>query len=227
MLAWVARRQAGESAALIAAGEGFTESEVLRATAYAGPFPRPARQLGRTNALQAEVAARTEDWVAARRRGVPAQDLADRDGVSHQWVTKCTSHRGPFPSQEVVAEWVQARRAGQSLAAIAGRYGAPVAAVRRETRPHGPFTATGPRLPDGVVGMKGLAQRAGISHPVLLQWRRAGRLPPPDFELDSGRVLWLETTAARWLAESDLSVCPDCGARCVSVGQHRAAAHRA
>ena len=79
-------------------GRGSPSHEVLRATAYAGPFPRPARQLGRTNTLQAEVAARTEDWVAARRRGVPAQDLADRDGVSHQWVTKCTSHRGPFPS---------------------------------------------------------------------------------------------------------------------------------
>ncbi len=223
---WVARRRGGESAALIADAEGVTEGAVLRATAHAGPFPRPSRQLGRTLASGSDVAVRTEKWVAARRRGVQVQSLADQYGVSHQWVTKCTAGRGPFPAPEVVDEWVRARRTGEPPDRIADRCGAPVTTVRRATRPHGPFPRRGPRLPDGVVGMNELARRVGISHPVLLTWRRAGRLPDPDFRLENGRTLWLEATVTRWLAGTDLQTCPECGARCVGTRQHRALAHR-
>ena len=152
-------------------------------TRCSAPPPTPARSPARHGSWDAPTHSRPR-WRPAPRTGWPPGAVAYRPRI---WPTATVSATSGSPSaprtgarsppQEVVAEWVHARRAGQSLAAIAGRYGAPVATVRRETRPHGPFKATGPRLPDGVVGMKGLAQRAGISHPVLLKWRRAGRLP--------------------------------------------------
>ena len=98
--------------------------------------------------------------------------------------------------------------------------------VSRETRAFGPFRPPGPRLPDGVVGSRGIAALAGVSGPAALRWVRTGRVPAPDFVVGDGRKLWLAGTITGWLATADLATCPTCGARCVQLASHRAAAHR-
>lgn len=225
-LEWLARRRDGESMALIAWRDGVSEATVKRATAPYGPFPRASRRLGSTITVDTELAKRTQRWVLARRRGQRVTDIARREGVAHQLVSRYTAEEGPYPSEEVVQEWVAHRRAELSVAAIAHQYGAPQALVRRATQPWGPFWAPA-RLPAGVVGAKGIARLAKVSEPTTLRWVRTGRAPAPDFVIGNGRQLWLESTISRWLAESqDLHTCPTCGARCVSLGQHRTAAHR-
>lgn len=211
--------------ALIAWRDGVSAATVKRATAPYGPFPKASRHLGRTITASTALDERTNRWVRARQRGERVSDIARRERVAHQLVSRYTAEAGPFPSPDVVQEWVQARHAHQSIAAIAAAYGAPTGLVRQATRPWGPFWAPGPRLPAGVVGAKGIARIAGISEPAALGWVRTGRVPDPDFVIGDGRRLWLETTITRWLQEADLATCPDCGARCVSLNQHRAAAH--
>ncbi|MBD3783236.1 MAG: hypothetical protein IE926_09835 [Micrococcales bacterium] len=124
-------------------------------------------------------------------------------------------------------QWTASRHAGRSLAAIAEEYGTTIGKVRASTRPFGPFRPPGPRLPDGVVGVKGLAQMAWVSHPTAARWVRTGRTPAPDFVTATGRTVWQAATIAAWLRDSDFAHCPDCGARCVSLSWHRAQAHRA
>jgi hypothetical protein len=120
---------------------------------------------------------------------------------------------------------VRARRAGQTIGSIAAAYSAPEGLVSRSTRPWGPFRPPGPRLPAGLVGGKGIARLAGVSDATGLRWVRTGRVPDPDFVVGKGRPLWLTTTIVAWLEETDLQSCPDCGARCVSLNQHRSAVH--
>jgi hypothetical protein len=92
---------------------------VKRATAPYGPFPVASRHLGRTVTASTALDQRIQRWVDARRRGERVSDIARREGVAHQLVSRYTAEAGPFPSDEVVQEWVRARRAGQTLAAIA------------------------------------------------------------------------------------------------------------
>ena len=67
-LDWLARRHAGESAALIASRAGVSEATVLSATMAYGPFPRPSQQLGRTTEAVAEL----EAAYLTARAGSPA-----------------------------------------------------------------------------------------------------------------------------------------------------------
>jgi hypothetical protein len=223
-LEWLTRRRDGESMALIAWRDGVSPETVKRATAPYGPFPAASRHLGRTVTASSALDERTQRWVDARRRGEPVSDISRRDGVAHQLVSRYTAEAGPFPADEVVHEWVQARLAGQTIAAIAITYAAPQGLVSRATRPWGPFRPPGSRLPVGLVGGKGIARMAGVSDATGLRWVRTGRVPDPDFVVGKGRALWLTTTVVRWLKEADLATCTDCGARCVSLNQHRSAA---
>lgn len=225
-LEWLSRRRDGESMALIAWRDGVSPETVKRATSAYGPFPAASQHLGRTITASTALGERTQRWVDARRRGERVSDIARREGVAHQLVSRYTAEAGPFPSVEVVQEWVQARQAGQTIAAIATTYAAPEGLVRRATRPWGPFRPPGPRLPVGLVGGKGIARMAGVSEATGLRWVRTGLVPDPDFVVGRGRALWLTTTIVRWLEETDLETCPSCGARCVSLNQHRSAGHR-
>ncbi|WP_128365165.1 hypothetical protein [Phycicoccus flavus] len=141
-------------------------------------------------------------------------------------MSRMTADYGPFPAPEVIEEWAQARRAGRTMAQIAAADDIPVTVVSRATRSHGPFTPIGPRLPDGVVGLKGLAQMVGVTEPTVVRWVRQDRTPAPDFITASGRRLWLPATLTRWLSDANLATCPDCRARCISLSHHRRIAHR-
>ena len=120
-LEWLSRRRDGESLALIAWRDGVSPQTVKRATAPYGPFPAASRHLGRTITASTALDERTQRWVDARRRGERVSDIARREGVAHQLVSRYTAEAGPFPSEEVVQEWVQARRAGQTIAALGVR----------------------------------------------------------------------------------------------------------
>ena len=226
-LEWLSRRRDGESMALIAWRDGVSPETVKRATAPYGPFPAASRHLGRTITASTALDERTQRWVDARRRGERVSDIARRDAVAHQLVSRYTAEAGPFPAEAVVQEWVQARQGGQTIAAIATTYAAPQGLVSRATRPWGPFRPPGPRLPAGLVGGKGIARIAGVSEATGLRWVRTGRVPDPDFVVGKGRPLWLTTTIVRWLQDAGLETCSSCGARCVSLNQHRSAVHRA
>ena len=58
-LDWLARRRAGESAALIAKRAGVSEAVVRRDTRAYGPFPRPTQQVRRTTVGGDVLTART------------------------------------------------------------------------------------------------------------------------------------------------------------------------
>lgn len=224
-LEWLVRRRDGESLALIAVRDGVSPYTVKRATAPFGPFPRATRYPGKALLPDEVVDARTQRWVQARRNGTSVKEIARRDGVSHQLVSRCTIDSGPYPCENVVQQWVIARRDRQSVAAIAEKYDAPIALVRRHTQPWGPFPHARHRLPAGVVGVNGIARLAGISEPAALRWVRTGRIPDPDFITRTGRLVWLEHTIITWFEDAKLATCPTCGARCISLGQHHAAAH--
>lgn len=225
-LEWLTRRRDGESAALIAWRDGVSEATVLRATRPYGPFPRATRHLGRNTLQQELLDERTARWVAARRRGLSVTQIARAEGVRHQYVSRRTIEYGPYPDPAVVEDWVAARRTGQPIAVIAAEAQVSQTAVRAATQPHGPFRARYTRTPDGVLGVTALANRVGMSEPAVLNWVRAGRVPEPNF-IVGGRRLWLASTIEEWLTVADLAHCPQCGARCLSLGQHRAAAHKA
>ncbi len=224
-LEWLSRRRDGESMALIAWRDGVSPQTVKRATAPYGPFPAASRHLGRTVAASTALGDRTQRWVDARRRGERVSDIAIREAVAHQLVSRYTAEAGPFPSEEVVQDWVRARESGQTVGSIAATYSAPEGLISRSTRPWGPFRPPGPRLPAGLVGGKGIARMAGVSDATGLRWVRTGRVPDPDFVTARSRPLWLSTTILRWLEETDLQTCLICGARCVGLNRHRAAVH--
>ena len=140
-LEWLSRRRDGESMALIAWRDGVSPQTVKRATAPYGPFPAASRHLGRTITASTALDERTQRWVDARRRGERVSDIARREGVAHQLVSRYTAEAGPFPSEEVVQEWVQARQAGQTIAAIATTYAAP---ARAGQSGHPPVGAVSP-----------------------------------------------------------------------------------
>jgi AraC-like DNA-binding protein len=227
-LDWLARRHAGESAALIAHHAGVTEAAVLTATKPYGPFPRPTQRLGaRSLPSEAQVDERVRRWIRLRQHGQTATAIARAEGTSHQLVSRATRDHGLFPSDEVVERWVQARRAKRMVSQIAEEYNVPQATIRGATAKYGPFPMPGAQLPDGVMSISAVAARIGLKYPSVLRWRSTGRLPEPDFVTAKGRELWLNETNERWLEASDLAQCPDCGARCLSLGRHRGAAHQA
>ena len=168
-LEWLSLRRDGESPALIADRAGVPIAAVKRATDPYGPFPRPARQLGRVVAPEAIVDARTARWVQLRRDGARVTEIAAREGVSHQIVSRTTLPHGPFPQphppKETVESWVKDRRKGIPAAAIAAAAGVSADVIRRDTRPHGPFPGGGARIPAGMLGLSGAARLAGIPPP--------------------------------------------------------------
>jgi len=226
-LDWLARRHAGESAALIAWRAGVSEAAVLKATKAYGPFPRPSRQLGRTTVSDEHHRQRVQAWIEQRRRGRTASEIARECSVSHQIVSRSTLGHGPFPSEDTVAAWVTARRQRRSLREISREYQVPPNRIGHRTAASGPFPApVGARLlPEGLLGIAAIADRVGLASPAVLRWRAAGRLPPPDFVTANGRQLWLATTIDRWLKDADLQTCPQCGARTRSVAKHAKARH--
>jgi len=226
-LDWLARRHAGESAALIAWRAGVSESMVLTATKAYGPFPRPSQQRGRTTVSDEQHRERVRVWVEDRRRGRTTSEIAKGHGVSHQIVSRATLGHGPFPSEDTVAAWVTARRQRRSLREISRDYQVPPNRIGHHTTASGPFPApVGVRLlPEGLLGIAAIADRVGLASPAVLRWRAAGRLPQPDFVTANGRQLWLATTIDRWLQDADLQTCPQCGARTRSVAKHAKARH--
>lgn len=220
-LDWLARRHDGESIALIAHRAGVTPDTVKAATATYGPFPRPSEHLGRTIASDAAIHERAQAWVQQRQAGRTVTDIAHDAGVAHQHVSRATIDHGTFPAPDVVTAWVEARTHGSTIAALAHEWAVRPATVRTATRPYGPFRTPGPRLPDGVVGVKGIAAAAGVTSPTATRWVTNGVTPEPDFVTARGRPLWLQHTVTRWLATTTtLATCPHCGARCLSVTHH-------
>ena len=208
--------------ALIAHRAGVTPETIAHATKRYGPFPRPTQHLGRTLTSEAALDEQTRRWVQQRREGRMVTDIARDAGTSHQRVSLATIDYGPFPTPTVVTAWVHARRSGRTVAAIAQEWTVRPATVRNATRPHGPYSPPGPRLPDGVLGVSGIATLAGVTSPTATRWVTHGVVPDPDFVTALGRPLWLQHTVTQWLATTDtLATCPDCGARCISVGHHR------
>ena len=226
-LDWLARRHAGESAALIASRAGVSEATVLSATKAYGPFPRPSHQLGRTTVSDEHHRQRVQDWVEQRRRGSTATEIALEYGVFHQIVSRSTLGHGPFPSEDTVAAWVEARRQRRTLHKIGQEYRVPPHRIGHRTAASGPFPppVRKPRLPEGLLGIAAIADRVGLASPAVLRWRAAGGLPSPDFVTARGRELWLATTIERWLKDTDLQTCPQCGARTRSVAKHTTARH--
>ena len=198
-LDWLARRHAGESAALIAWRGGVSETTVLNATKAYGPFPRPSRQLGRTTVSDEHHRQRVQAWTDQRRRGRTTTEIAHEYCVSHQIVSRATLGHGPFPSEDTVAAWVTARRQRRSLREISREYQVPPNRVGHHTAASGPFVAPlGVRLlPEGLLGIAAIADRVGLASPAVLRWRAAGRLPPPDFVTANGRQLWLVTGSSQ------------------------------
>ena len=226
-LDWLARRHAGESAALIAWRAGVRENTVLTATKSYGPFPRPSQQLGRTTVSDEQHRQRVQAWIEQRRRGRTATEIAKDHGVSHQIVSRATLGHGPFPSQDTVAAWVAARRQRRTLHQISQEYRVPPSRIGHHTAASGPYPApvATRRLPNGLLGIAAIADRVGLASPAVLRWRTAGRLPSPDFVTTRGRELWLTATIDQWLQETDLQTCQDCGARTRSVAKHAKARH--
>lgn len=156
-------------------------------------------------------------------------ELSAREGVRHQIVSKATVEHGPFPSVEVIEAWAEARRAGQTLESVARTAGVRSGVVRVATRPYGPFRASqGAKTPQGLETVETIAKRAKVAPVTALQWRKAGRLPLPDFITARGRYVWLPATIDRWFDsdEGPPHTCDKCGARCWSVSRHAGHVHR-
>lgn len=167
-------------------------------------------------------------WAAQRRAGVSTLRIADKEGVSHQLVSRATRLFGRYPrpgapSEATVQKWVQARRRGVAASRIAASDGVNVTRVVDATAPWGPFRWS--KSPPGWTGVSGLADRVGVSLPTLLRWAEAGDTPPPD-RVERGRRLWRDETVESWVAASNLEACPTCGALAKDVRKHAVAVHR-
>lgn len=219
-LEWLQRRKEGESPAQIAARAGISVEVVLRATDPYGPF---------MSEQDRRRAARNARWVEQRRAGVSVSEIARESGVAHQIVSAATNQHGPFPKPgppaSQVQAWVAARRAGTPLAAIARSAKVSPYRVAKATRQFGPFEQPVWRLPDGVVGLAGVAQIVGVSPPVIATWESDGSLPAPNFTTAKGRRLWLRSAIEAWLVDSGLGTCPVCGARTKSPRRHQTIRH--
>ena len=84
--------------------------------------------------------------------------------------------------------------------------------IRRHTAPLGPFWAHGPRLPEGVLGVTAVAQRARVSGPTVIRWHRLGRLPEPDFVTARGPRFGCLPQSKTWLSTSDAFRPAECAA---------------
>ncbi|QKE82489.1 hypothetical protein [Arthrobacter sp. NEB 688] len=208
-LEWLARRRAGESVALIARRAGVSERAVFKATGRFGPFPPPDQHVGRAYLSPVLLEERRARWVSDRRRGVRVKEIAARDGVSHQSVTRATRDWGPLPSRESIEAWVEARQQRRSLAAIADEFGVLAHVVQRLTRPHGPFPRPAPTGLEGVETIESISRRIGLSDSVVRTKRHL--LPEPDWVTGKGRPVWLPRTVDRWLAETPPEACETCG----------------
>lgn len=221
-LDWLARRRAGESIALVARRAGVSEWEVEKATKRFGPFPAPDRQLGRTYLSSVLLEERRQRWIHDRRRGVRVKDIAERDHVNRQTVTRATRGYGPYPSREHVDAWVEARRQGRALWEIAQEFGIRPAVVQRMTRPHGPFVRPSTRTPEGLETRESIARRTGVSNSAVGNWTH---LPEPDWITAAGRPVWLSTTIDRWLDTDALAKCQICSARPLDLAIHMGQQH--
>ena len=222
-LEWLQRRAEGESVASIASRAGVPVAAVRRATDPYGPWsrdPSGGEHAGR----------RQRRWIAMRRKGVSVREIAQRDGVSHQMVSRWTRDAGPFPkpgtpSVEQVQSWVTARRAGQSIQQIARSSGVPTHRVSAAIKPYGPFPRRSQRIPAGIYCRNDIATLIGVAGPTIATWYSQGFLPPPDFIISRSRPIWLPATIERWIPTSGLIPCPICGVLSRRPESH-SAAHR-
>ncbi|MBT9257482.1 hypothetical protein KMZ32_16315 [Phycicoccus sp. MAQZ13P-2] len=223
-LDWVARRRAGETARTIADRAGVPEEMGLVATErLSGPFDPPARQ-GTYSVLSVTLLqGRNRRWVEDRRRGVRVKDIAERDGVTHQSVTRATRAWGPFPAQECVDAWVEARSRGRTIRSIADEFAILPSVVQRLTSSRGPFPRPFTGIPEGLETLQSIAVRAGVTHRALRHWQHL--LPPADWVTHRGRQVWLSATIDRWFEGPTLDYCDLCGARPVSLAIHRGQRH--
>ncbi len=217
-LDWLARRRAGESVALIAQRAGVSEWAVSKATGRFGPFPQPDQQLGRTYLASVLLEERRARWVSDRRRGVRVREIAVRDQVSHQSVTRATRGWGPFPAREAVEAWVEARHQKRSIAAIAEEFGILTSVVKRLTHPYGPFPRPASTSVEGVETIESISRRIGLSDSVVRTKRHL--LPEPDWVTAKGRPVWLPSTIDKWLAAAPPEHCETCGASPPSECRH-------
>lgn len=158
------------------------------------------------------------------------KEISEAEGVQHRIVSRATIEHGPFPTPDVAEGWVEARRAGQTLAEVAAAAGVREGVVRVATRPYGPFRANqGAKTPEGVETLETIAKRAKVAPVTVLQWRKKGRLPEPDFVTARGRLVWLSVTIENWLAsdQGPPHSCDRCGAICWSISRHKGHVHRA
>jgi len=118
------------------------------------------------------------------------------------------------------------RRAGSPVADIAAASSTSAARVLAATRSAGPFYRRGPTLPNGVVGVAGIARMCQVPTPTVLRWRRNGRLPAPDWTTAAHRPVWLTSTIELWLTTGGLATCPTCGAHVLSLPRHIGVMHR-
>lgn len=223
-LDWVARRRAGETARTIADRAGVRAETVLVATERLGArFDPPARQ-GTYSVLGLTLLEdRHRRWVEDRRRGVRVKDIAERDRVTHQSVTRATRAWGPFPAQEYVDAWVEARSQGRTIRSIADEFAVVPGVVRRLTASRGPFPRPLTGIPEGLETLQTIAARAGVTHRALRHWEHL--LPPADWVTHRGRQVWMSTTIDRWFDGPTLGHCELCGARPVSLAIHRGQRH--
>lgn len=161
-LDWVARRRAGETARAIADRAGVPEEMVLVATDRLGArFDPPARQ-GTYSVLSVTLLKdRDRRWVEDRRRGVRVKDIAERDGVTHQSVTRATREWGPFPAQEHVNAWAAARSRGRTIRSIADEFAILPSVVQRLTASRGPFPRPSTGIPEGLETLQTIAASRG------------------------------------------------------------------
>ena len=170
---------------------------------------------------------RATAWAAERRKGIATSEIARREGVCHQWVSRVTKPYGPFPragtpTAETVEEWVAARQAGKSAQRVARDHGVHPARVRQATDTYGPFTRQ--LVIDGWLTLSGVAERQRVPTPTICHWLASGFLPSPVVQ--GSRRLWAVEDFNDWLAGADLETCPQCGAMTRSQSRHMGAVHR-
>lgn len=166
-------------------------------------------------------------WARERHDGIGTAEIAERESVCHQWVSRVTKPYGPFPrpqrpTPDAVARWVEERRAGRSAARIARDDGESARRVLAATREHGPFPRS--LQIEGHLTISEAAQRLRLPIPTVCNWVAKGFMPQPE-RLGQRRV-WRTEVFEEWLANAPLETCPHCGAMTRELLRHLSATHR-
>lgn len=208
------QRLRGSSVRMIALFHGVTASLVTRLTTPFGPFPSPSD---------------VQRMIEQRRAGLSLAAIASEVGLSSKRVGQLTQAHGPFgrpgPDAGTVAEWVRQRQARVRLADIAGSAGVSVGVVEVATNSHGPYPS--PRHgPPGLWSSREIATVYGVAAQSVAQWREGKHgFPAPVPHSGPKRPKWKPDDVQTW-AQANLTACPDCSAKVLSLAKHRRAVHR-